>query len=143
MIVNSARLFVLPALFALALSTPATAQNIGRTTDDLPVNKGQFAITNTTNAPITYLVRWGNKGFWDKIVLAPGVTETHSYVLDSNLRAPTPYIQFRRWANGKVESKNYKMEFYSVSSGQTGISGSSKPYSFGISDANTVDLFVN
>jgi hypothetical protein len=131
------------ATLGVALCRPASAQDIGRSQEDQPVIRGQFSITNTTDAPITYLVRWGNRGFWDKVVLQPGWTETHREVLDENLRAPTPHVQFRRWHDGRVGTTTYRMEFYAVTNiSLGGVSGTSKPYYFGPSDAQILDLFA-
>jgi hypothetical protein len=139
---HDARLIVVPVLvtLGLALCRPASAQNIGHSQADLPVVRGEFTLTNSTSYTITYLVRWGNRGFWDKVVLPPGWTETHSHGLDGNLRAPVPHIQFQRWNNGLSEIKSYRMDFYVVSDGMTGSSGTPKPYYYVPSDAYVIDV---
>jgi hypothetical protein len=132
------------ALVALAFPPTAPARDTGSTGQDLPVVQGQFTITNNTPYPITYLARWGDRGFWDKVVLAPGNTVIHYCPLDQNLRAPTPHVQFRRrLIGGRVETKTYRMGFYAVSSGMTGTDGTPKPYSFSYSDVGVVDLFAS
>jgi hypothetical protein len=131
-----------PLVALAALSCTAQAQNIGSTQQDLPVSEGQFEITNNTGFPVHYLIRWGDRGFWDEVVLQPGWTELHSHGLDANGRAPTPHVSFRRAGPSGFETRTYAMAFSGVSSGQTGVQGAPKPYAFARPGGGDLDLFT-
>jgi hypothetical protein len=135
---------VLLAFASLGLATPNLLARgpVGTSQADQPTSKGQFIITNQSSHNITYLVRWGN-GRWEASTLAPGEGFLYSCVLDSAGRAPRPQVQFASVADGKPDGlKVYDMEFCEVDVGQTGTTGSPKPYVFQDAGANVIDLFA-
>jgi hypothetical protein len=86
--------------------------DVGKSQADLPNLQGEFAISNPTGMPIHYYVRWGNEP-WKPITLRSGYTQWHWYPLDSNGRAPIPYVMFDGVANNHSRISR-RMEFYAV-----------------------------
>jgi hypothetical protein len=119
----------------------ARASDVGRSQADLPSGFAMFTISNNTNAPITYYLRWGN-GPWRSVALPAGYYETHWYALDGAGRAPRPQIRYAT-LNGNVGVwKYYHLPWSAVYQGMAGTSGSPTPYVFQTNDAGLPDLFA-
>jgi hypothetical protein len=138
MLANVRRLFGVVLLLGLAF-LPAVPSvyaggRIGSTGGGDDVTYGQFAIANNTGATITYWVKWGQNGAWQRIDLSTGYYQTHSYALDNAGRAPVPYILF----STNQGSREYRLQFYAV--GMAG--GQPKFYDFGFASDGSRDLYV-
>jgi hypothetical protein len=134
------------ASFALMAGNAGTAraqEKTATTQQDLPSLVGMFAIENHTGRTIHYQIKWGN-GQWQNFTLRSGGLK-HSYPLDNNGQAPTPYIRFDGVAKGHSR-KVYQLGFNPV--GYPGYGAGSNltvPRGYGFwysSDGSSLDLFV-
>ena len=76
--------------------------------------KGAFSISNDTGATIHYQIRWGNEP-WKDQTLRSGWVRRHWHTLDSQGRAPRPYVRFDRiGGDGKYTEQIQQVGFYNV-----------------------------
>ncbi len=108
---------------ALVLTIPATAgsQTVGTSRADAPNQTAAFSIVNNTGVTIPYQVRWGDTGGWTSISLRSGHTETHSYPLGENGRAPAPRVRYDKiGGDGAFTPQVFHMQFHAVGYGGFG-----------------------
>jgi hypothetical protein len=104
----------LTATLGFSITHVIAAEKTGSTTSDAPNLKGQFVLHNDTTVTRHYQIKWGN-GEWKKYTLEPGYETAHSYPLDKNGRAPSPYIRLDSKADdNKVTWKDYHLHFGKV-----------------------------
>jgi hypothetical protein len=72
-----------------------------------------ISIRNTTNFTIHYMIKWGQDGQESRFSVDPGCNMYHYYSLDSDYRAPAPYIGFDADGTAGFAWQEYHLEFYS------------------------------
>jgi hypothetical protein len=133
---------------ALLLITPAFAgvqEHVGTSCADCSSYNGAFSIANHTGVTISYQVKWGKDDAWQPVSVRSGFKRTHTHALDENRRAPAPYIQFDRFADGgAVTPKEYQLAFHAVGYagyGATPNTATPKEYEFKFAaDRRTLEL---
>ena len=113
----------LTATLGFGISQVNAAEKTGSTTYDAPNLKGQFVLHNDTKVTRHYELKWG-KGEWKKYTLEAGYEIAHSHPLDTNGRAPSPYIRLDSKADDhKVTWKDYHLHFGKVGYAGYGLKG--------------------
>ena len=102
-------MFVITSVGLLSLTGKVNADpvTVVAGVDDQPSGKAQFVISNETDGPIKYQVKWGESGQWYACVLRSHYLDTHSRALEADGSFPGPHVRFYDGSGG---SKDYRMQ---------------------------------
>jgi hypothetical protein len=131
-----AKLGVLALLTALALVSPSMTGHTSQTMAN--PYRARVVIHNDTGVAIRYILKWGLGGEWKTITVNNGMLYWHTYKLDLDDRAPTPYIRFHNAAGAYTE---YKLEFGKFGRGPRGEIDNSSHYEFAFQGGSRLDLY--
>ena len=145
-ILTQQALSLLTLTILLAIPTVARAQAVGTSCADCPNLRAEFSIENKSGVAIPYEVKWGNHD-WKKVTLQKGHTETHSYPLDSNGKAPSPYVRYDKiGGDNAITLQEFHVSFFAVGYAGYGpkanTAGPKKYYFEYAADHKTLTLFA-
>jgi hypothetical protein len=107
-------LSLLTLTILLAIPAVANAQAVGTSCADCASLRAEFSIENKTGVTIHYEVKWGNHE-WKPVTLRSGYTETHSYPLDNNGKAPSPYVRYDKiGGDNAITLQEFHVTFFAV-----------------------------